>query len=239
VPGVAIRVAAHYEGPPGIANGGWVAGLAAGLLTGPDPAGPIVVTLRAPVPVGSTVVGECGTDRAVLVDGAGSVLVEACRVDGMPPPPAFVPVAAAAAAGAPGVRVESPFPRCFVCGPGRAGGLHIAVGPVTTGAAPGGAAPVPYATVWTPPTAAGPLPARYVWAALDCPTGFVHLARGGAALLGRFTVTLHRGPVPGEPHVLVAHATGQERRKRFATAGLYTAAGDLVGQSAATWLIPR
>jgi hypothetical protein len=125
--------------------------------------------------------------------------------------------------------VESPFPGCFGCGTARTGGLHIAVGPTGPGQ--------PYAGVWTPPAAAGDLPARYVWAALDCPTGLVHLIDGGKALLGRLTVAVHRASASGEPHVVVAAATGAERRKRFSTAALYAATGELVAQSEAVWIM--
>jgi hypothetical protein len=38
LPDVAIRIPRFYSGPPGSVNGGWAAGLAAGLLTGPDTA---------------------------------------------------------------------------------------------------------------------------------------------------------------------------------------------------------
>jgi hypothetical protein len=116
-----------------------------------------------------------------------------------------------------------------VCGPDRPGGLRVMVGPTSDGGLIAG--------VWTPPPTLGALQPRYVWAALDCPTGLVHLTGDGAkALLGRLTMTAHHSPVPGEPLVVVAAATGAERRKRFATAALYTAAGTLVAKSAATWI---
>jgi hypothetical protein len=113
----------------------------------------------------------------------------------------------------------------------RDGGLRVAVG--RTGET--GAGEV-FAGAWTPPEATGELPARYVWAALDCPTGLVHLEDGGKALLGRFTVAHHRAPAPGQPHVIVAAATGAERRKRFSTAALYTRDGDLVAHGTAIWI---
>jgi hypothetical protein len=141
-----------------------------------------------------------------------------------------VPADVAARAGAPDNRVATPFADCFGCGPDRPGGLRVAVGPT------GGDT---FAGVWTPPAAAGDLPARYVWAALDCPTGLVHLAAGGTTLLGRITLAQHRAAGAGEPHVIVARATGSERRKRFSVAALYTAGGDLVAHAAAVWITLR
>lgn len=234
LPGVEIRVADHYEGPPGITNGGWACGLTAGLLTGPGPAHgmAVEVTLRAPVPLRTPLRGERTGDSAFLTAPSG-VLAEARVLPGdeaaaLPAPPAFLPVAEARRAGAPEVCLRTPFPTCYVCGSERAGGLRITVGRVTGDERAGG--------VWTPPTTFGDLPARYLWAALDCPTGLVHLTDGGKALLGRLTVTTRRTPVPGEPLVVVAATTGADRRKRFATAALYTPGGDVVAHSVATWI---
>lgn len=260
VPGVEIRVARHYEGPPGITNGGWACGLTAGLLTGPDtpPGTAVEVTLRAPVPLDTPIRGERSGDSAFLVgsdpSGDGALaqarLLSADESAALVPPPAFVPLADARRASSPDVCLQTPFPTCYVCGPDREGGLRIAVGRVAGGGSvvaggsvagggsvvANGAAGESFAGVWVPPSVLGDLPLRYLWAALDCPTGLVHLTDGGKALLGRLTMVPHRTPVPGEPLVVVAAATGSERRKRFATAALYTPDGDLVAQSVATWI---
>jgi hypothetical protein len=249
LPGVAIRVPAFYAGPPGIVNGGWAAGLSAGLLLGPDtaPGTPIEVTLRAPMPLDAPVTGHRDGDRAAVTDAAGAVLTEARVVATIDPvntaPPAFVPLAVAERAGAPGNRVESPLPGCYVCGMRRDGGLRVAIGRTAAAEAAGSAAAAGaagladhFAGAWTPPDASGDLPARYVWAALDCPTGLVHL-EDGQALLGRFTVVQYRAPRPGEPHVIVAAPTGAERRKRFSSAALYTREGELVAHATAIWIM--
>lgn len=250
VPGVEIRVARLYEGPPGITNGGWACGLTAGLLTGPDtpPGTAVEVTLRAPVPLDTPIRGERSGDSAFLVgsdpsdDGAlaQARLLTADERGALVPPPAFVPLADARRAGAPDVCVRTPFPTCYACGPDREGGLRITIGPVAESGRLAGDGRVAesgsFAGVWVPPSALGDLPPRYLWAALDCPTGLVHLTGGGKALLGRLTMVPHRAPVPGEPLVVVAAATGSDRRKRFATAALYTPDGDLVAQSVATWI---
>ncbi len=241
LPGVEIRVARHYEGPPGTTNGGWACGLVAGLLTGPDASfGPAVeVTLRAPVPLETPVQTEVTGDSAFLTGPDATVLARARLLTAdetaaLAPPPPFVPPAEAERAGAPDVCLQTPFPTCYVCGDERDGGLRITVGPV---AGDGRVTGNPRAAgVWVPPQTLGDLPTRYVWAALDCPTGLVHLTDGGKALLGRLTMTMHRTPVTGEPLVVVAAATGVDRRKRFATAALYTPHGDLVANSVAVWI---
>jgi hypothetical protein len=238
VPGTEIRVARHYEGPPGTANGGWACGLAAGLLTGPDtPFGTAVeVTLRAPVPLETPIRGELSGDSAFLAAAPDARVLAEARLlapdetAALAPPPAFVPVPEAGRAGAPDVSVPTPFPTCYVCGTDREGGLRITVGPVP------GTEDRRVAGVWTPPSSLGDLPQRYLWAALDCPTGLVHVTGGGKALLGRLTMTAHRTPVPAQPLVVVAAATGADRRKLFATAALYTPDGDLVATSVAIWI---
>jgi hypothetical protein len=229
VPGVPIRVSPAHCGRPGSANGGWVAGLAAGLLTGPHtPAGtPIEVTPRAVLPLDVTVTGHRDGERAFLVGAGAAVFAEAAVVTGLSPAPACVPLAVAERACRSGSQVESPFPGCYVCGFERDGGLRIALG---RAGADG------FAGVWTP-AVSGELPARYVWAALHCPAGLVYLEGGGRVLLERVTLARHRAPVPGEPHVVVAAPGGGEGRTRFSVAALYTSAGDLVAHSATAWTV--
>jgi hypothetical protein len=231
LPGVAIRVSRLHCGPPGTVNGGWAAGLTAGLLTGPGTAAgtPVEVTLRAPMPIEATVTGRIEGERALITDAFGALLAEAAVVADVSPPPAFVAPDVAERAGRPGSAVKSPFPGCYVCGFEREGGLRVTIGRID-------GSDTAFAGLWTPPDATGELPARYVWAALDCPSGLVHLEDGSLALLGRMTLAHYRALVPGEPHVVVAEPTGAERRKRFSVAALYTSAGDLVAHSAAVWI---
>ncbi len=228
VPGVPIRVSALHCGRPGFANGGWVAGLVAGLLSGPHtPSGtPIEVTPRAVLPLDAAVTGHRDGERAFLVGVGAAVFAEATVVTDLSPAPAFVPLAVAQRACRSGSRVESPFPGCYVCGFEREGGLRIALGRASGDG---------FAGVWTPTAVSGELPARYVWAALHCPAGLVYLEGGGRVRLEVVTLARHRAPVPGEPHVVVAAPSGGERRTRFSVAALYTSTGDPVAHSAAAW----
>src|SRR5690606_3903201 len=154
-------------GPPGMANGGWVAGTVAAHL-GP---GAVQVDLRAPTPLEKPLDLRAADDRATLsLDER--VLVDAMRTPGAVRAPAPVDwPAGEAATAACAVHHAHPFPGCFVCGAARAAGdgLRIAPGPV-----PGGEGLV--AAVFAPhPAHAGPsgrLPGPAVWAALDCPTAW-------------------------------------------------------------------
>jgi hypothetical protein len=230
VPGVPIRLSPAHCGRPGVANGGWVAGLVAGLLTGPHTqAGtPIEVTPRAALPLDATVTGHRDGARAFLAGVGAAVFAEATVGTDLSPAPVFVPLPVAQRACRSGSRVESPFPGCYVCGFERAGGLRIALGRASGDG---------FAGVWTPPAISGELPGRYVWAALHCPAGLVYLEDGAQVRCERVTLARHRAPVPGEPHVVVAAPSGGDRRTRFSVAALYTSTGDLVAHSVSAWAV--
>src|SRR5258706_364317 len=67
-----LVVAARFCGPPGIANGGYVAGLLARGI-----AGPVEVTLRAPTPLDTRVKIEARADGARSLQLAGAELARA------------------------------------------------------------------------------------------------------------------------------------------------------------------
>ena len=85
---------------------------------------------------------------------------------------------------------------------------------------------------------------EFVWAALDCPTGFAgvgarHLGMIGteAILLGRMGVRIERRPGPGDRCIIVAWPTGRDGRKLFADSALLSANGEILVAARATWLV--
>lgn len=229
-----VSVPADRCGPPGMANGGWVAGTVAAHL-GP---GAVQVDLRAPTPLEKPLDLRAADDRATLsLDER--VLVDAMRTPGAVRAPAPVdwPAGEAATAAFAGHH-DHPFPGCFVCGTARAAGdgLRIFPGPV-----PGVEGLV--AAVFTPhPAHAGPsgrLPGPAVWAALDCPTAWAHLASGEVPLLARLRAEV-RGPVhAGRPYLVVAEVMGRDGRKAYGRAGIYDTVGHLLAASEALWIMRR
>ncbi|WP_068923948.1 hypothetical protein [Planobispora rosea] len=221
----------RYCGPKGMANGGWISGLAASYL----PAGGAVeVTLRAPTPLGTGLRVERENGRVTLFHG-DRPLVEARPVDDELTPPPFVSLHQATVAARRFLGAEShPFPTCFVCGDREPrDGLRIHPGPV-------GGVPDTVAAPWFahPELAewSASMPLTHVWGALDCPTGWAHLEPGGVALLGRLTARTYRRVVPGRTYVVVARREGRERRKLFASGAVYEVDGRLVAASRATWI---
>jgi hypothetical protein len=236
-PPATLRVPSRYCGPPGTANGGWIAGTLAALVDG----GPVTVTLRRPTPLDVLVDVEVdpvtGTTRAVH-DGevtAEAVPAPAGWLDELAlPDPVALAVAADAQARFAGF-ADHAFPHCFVCGTHRepGDGLRLFTGPVPD--RPGTvAAPVHLGAAGVAPGGAVPTP--MLWAALDCPTAWTHLRPGDALLLGRITAAVV-GDVGHGALIAVAQATGAEGRKRFATSILHDGDGRLVAAAEATWFL--
>jgi hypothetical protein len=208
-----VIVAARFEGPPGFANGGYLAGLLAG-------EGPARVTIRRPVPVER----ELEFDGVELRDG-DDVLATVAPLDAVDvdaPPVVSLDVAQRAAAASP-LREHHPFPRCFGCGTDHPSGLHCLPGPVEDGV---------WAVTWTPEDASPP----FAWSALDCPSSAPIASPTGVPsfVLGR--IEARTAPLRvGEPHVVVSWALGEDGRRRFAASALLDADGEPRGVARATW----
>ena len=212
-----VRVAARFEGPPGFANGGYLAGLLAG-------EGPAEVTIRRPVPVEE----DLELDGAALRSGA-DVLAEVARVDSVdvgPIPSARFEDAQRAAAATP-LAPQHPFPRCFGCGPDHPSGQHCLPGPVGDG-------PGVWAVAWTPEEATPP----FVWSALDCPSSapVVPVSGDPPHVLGRIAAEIRGDVVAGRPHVVVSWALGADGRRKHSASAILDQGGRPVAVARATWI---
>lgn len=232
-----VTIARRFCGPPNSANGGYAAGLLAGFLDGP-----VEVTLKAPPPLDRPLAVECTAASEVELRDGERLLGVARQVEA-PDVEFDVPGLADAAAAA-----ERTFaadrhmlPGCFVCGPHRepGDGLRLQVGPlVSNGDGWGGQ----LAATWRPGADLGDADGRvrdeFLWAALDCPTAYACSSPAGMPpiLLGRQAVAIERRPPVGEELVVVARRSGRDGRKYYASAALYTAAGDYVAGCRATWI---
>jgi hypothetical protein len=213
-------VPARFNGPPGSANGGYASGLFSEAL-----GGGFEVTLLLPVPLDTQleIVGDELRDGDAVIARARRALI---------PPEVPEPVSVAEAEEATtryaGFRHHA-YPTCFTCGPERDDGLGIFPGPV---AGRDGVVAAP----WVPDSALRP---EFVWAALDCPSGWAidDFEREGV-LLGRMAAAIGALPEPGATHVVAGWRIGEDGRKRFAGSALWSADGELLARARATWLVP-
>jgi hypothetical protein len=139
------------------------------------------------------------------------------------------------------------LPGCFVCGPARAvgDGLRVFVGPLPTSS---GRNVEALAASWVPgfdlTATDGRVSSEFLWAVLDCPSGFAclgarHLGMSGSEpmLLGRMAAQINQRPRSGDRTVVVAWPTSRDGRKLFANSALLGADGEVLAVAQTTWLV--
>jgi hypothetical protein len=222
-----IVIARRYNGPPDSGHGGYSAGRAAALLSGPA-----AVTLRRPPPLETPLAVRRADGRAALLDGE-HVVAEAEEEEVAVDAPAPASLAQAAAASERFAwKHDHPFPTCFGCGPRRdpADALCLFCGPVGDGR---------FAVPWTPPDWAGDgvVDPVFTWAALDCPSSApVHGTVAGPVVLGRLALALEAPIEIGAPHVIQSWLERSDGRKRQTAVALFTAAGERRAAGRAVWI---
>jgi hypothetical protein len=231
MPNREIVIDPAFEGPPGVAHGGYACGILA-----PDLAADAEITLRRPVPLGKVLRVAPDNGGLTLCDGE-DVIAEGAPTrldDRTPEPPAFAQ-ALAATLSFPGLRTH-PYPRCVACGTGRTDALALRIFPGPL------AARDLVAAVWYPggdATSNGTLRPEFAWAALDCPGGWaaMHFAKvDRPAVLGRMAARLSPAIDAQSAYIVVGWLAGVSGRKLTAGSALYSRAGAVLGFSRQTWL---
>ena len=223
----------RFNGPPDSANGGYACGILAETI-GPGAR----VNLRKPPPLGVPLSRDIEGElfrllerEEVIADGTIAVpSVEAPAA----PEHGEAELASSRFAGRDPARHS--FPTCFVCGPERSGdGLRIFPGLVEGSEL--------LACTWRPGEdlagAGGDVAARFVWAALDCPSGFACMPLGSMTVLASMTAELRAPVTVGGDHVLVAWELSSEGRKHRAGSAIYNAAGECAALAEALWITLR
>jgi hypothetical protein len=239
-----ITIDKRFCGPPNSGNGGYVCGLLASHIG--DCA---EITLRAPLPLEQRL-DIVERDGGALDLRQGETILATgrpARIEVSEIPAASFPEAEDAVRRTPFDENSHTFPTCFVCGPARApgDGLRIFAGPLSTRTDQKTGA---FAASWVPDANLanddGCVAAQFVWAALDCPTGYaslraLHPERNGdqTILLGRMSARIDARPKPGDRCAVVAWPTGREGRKLFASSALLRADGGVLAVAQATWLV--
>ena len=227
-----LTIADRFCGPPGTANGGYLAGRLAA-LAGAD----VEVTLRRATPLGQAlriVHDEGGVD---LYDGEKlTARARPASVDVELPGAISLAEARAGADAFP--RFENhPLPRCFVCGVDRqpGDGLRIFPGPVP------GREEI-YAAPWVPDRSvadpSGMVRPEFLWAALDCAGAFaVNEPPRGLALLGRIAARIVGRAMAGETLVVAAWPIACEGRKLQPGTAIFSERGQPLAFARATWIL--
>ncbi|MEO6470280.1 MAG: hypothetical protein ABIR57_00535 [Aeromicrobium sp.] len=227
-----ITIDPRFNGPDHTGNGGYVCGLIAGQLKGPE--SPRTASLRLPPPLGVPLIWDQGDGYATLLASPGVVV-------GTATPGTFKdevlasPTLAQAQAGTeayPGFH-NHPFNHCFTCGTAReeGDGLRLFTGPISdsTVAAP-----------WSPHEAFGEedgsIGVPIMWAALDCPGGWAADFTLHPIVLGRMTAEIYRRPVVGEQCLSIGGLQRRDGRKFFTNTALYSLEGELLGRAEQIWI---
>ena len=232
-----ITVPGHLRGYPGVAFGGYVAGVLAGRAA----AKTVRVDFRRPTPVEVPVGLAATADGGAVLTGADGVLAVATPDEldvEAPEPPSWDEASAAAEA----YRAAPPEGTvdCFGCGLDRTPdtGLRQHCGVV-----PGRDL---VAAAWTAgpalADAEGMLRPELVWGALDCPGNAAGRLRGAlreGAVTASLTARLLQ-PVPVASRLVsYAWVLSEEGRKHRMGVALATAGGDLCAVASALWVDPR
>lgn len=224
------------NGPKMSGNGGYVGGVMAQAFGGN---GPVEITLRAPVPIG-TPLALTSKDGVLSAHDGDTLICEARAgtLDALKPPPPptdWNEVMRRAERG--GSPADGDFGHCIVCGRGRGVGDGLRVHG-TSGPQPGYSLScyLPHANHADP---AGRIRPEFVWGTLDCPGAYAAQDDGDfrPALTGRMTAQVFEPPKVGERCAVVGWRTGAEGRKLYSGTALYTESGRLCGLAAQTWIV--
>ncbi|MDX8149163.1 hypothetical protein SK854_44070 [Lentzea sp. BCCO 10_0061] len=219
-----VTVASRFNGPPGMGNGGY----SAGLLAAHVDAETVSVRLRKPVPLDR----EMEVRNGQLFDGETVIAsAEPATLDLEVPTAPTLDEALKASAKVPW-RDRHPFPTCFGCGPGREDGIAALLGPLD--------GRVEWAGVWTPsdvlPNDGVSVLPEIVWAALDCPSAQPVAPDGGPAfVLGTFVARTEQPVKLGVDHVLLAWELGRDGRKAYSASAIIGPDG-VCGRARAVWV---
>ena len=228
-----LIVASRFCGPSASSNGGYFAGLVAGLASHT-----LAVRLLRPPPLETELnVLELAEGKIEVRQGDALVGEAApARLDlSVPAPPRYLEAVEASRhyAGF----VAHRFPNCFVCGPQRArgDGMRIFAGPLSQREL--------VAAPWVPDASLdrgdGKVRPEFMSAALDCPGYFSVCSDDRMMLLGQLTVHVDRLVHVGESCIVAGWKIGVNGRKYEAGTAIFDGDGELCGRARAVWIEPR
>ena len=223
-----LTIDRRFRGPDQSGNGGYVCGRIARHVPGTA-----TVRLAIPPPLDSALQVDVTDGVARLM--AGTTLVgegRPAQLEIEPPAPVSFAAATESSKHYHGFEQHT-FPQCFVCGPHRpvGDGLRIFAGPV-----PGRDV---VAAPWVIDASLGtPVANDFLWAALDCPSGFALWSplEGTTVVLGQLTASIKGQVQPGDRCVAMGWPLQVEGRKRCAGSAVFAESGKLVAVARAIWI---
>jgi hypothetical protein len=224
-----LRIEKRFRGPPRSGNGGYVCGRLAEFIDGDCRA-----RLLRPPPLERELTVVADASGVNLMDGEQAIAqAQAQPFELTLPAPVSLDEARALSPRFRGFEAHA-FHSCFVCGPEREAGDGMRIFPGATADGSRVASP------WRPdPSLAGAdgcVRPCFVWAALDCPSGWAYLHPGGrVAVLGQLAVHIAE-PVPvAQDLVVVGWPIDDAGRKHGTGSALFSADGKPLAWAAATW----
>ena len=229
-----MHIERRFNGPPDSAHGGVACGVFAGAVDSRQ----ATVRLTAPPPL-DTDFDVVDADGWRVITGPDGPVARVRRWDvpvGLDPLPLVDAshIERGHAWWRENVLETHQFPTCFGCGHERRPGDGLFLHP---GVVEGSEYK---ADVWTP--AEGETDDHWVWAAVDCPSGWGTMALGEVSpglapmLLGELSLVITKSPVPGTEYQVVARPAGQDGRKRWSDVALVAPDGENIARGRSTWI---
>lgn len=229
-----MRIDGRFNGPPNSAHGG----VACGVFAGAADSRQATVRLTAPPPLDTDFEVADGPGGWRVVNGPHGPVGRARRWE-VPAELEPLPrvddehIAEGDAWWRENMFDSHAFPTCFGCGHERPSGDGLFL-------YPGVVAGSEYkADTWTP--AEGQTDDWWVWAAVDCPSGFGTLPAGepaelGPIVLGELSLVISKRPDVGVEYQVVARPAGQDGRKLASDVALVAPDGENIARGRSTWI---
>ena len=226
-----VTVDARFCGPPGCANGGYLAGLMARHAPGR-----VRIRLERPIPLQVPLELKAAEGGGLELTHQGTVLARALPASDfaleVPEAPGYF---AALEASRHFVGFASHvYPGCFVCGTARArgDGLRVFAGRWGTGHQ----VAAPWVADASLSDGDGKVRPEFISAALDCPGAFAARDEMGQMLLGEFTAHIDRCVRVEEPCVILGWRIAARGRKFEVGTALFDQHGELCARARGVWI---
>ncbi|HDH03148.1 MAG TPA: hypothetical protein ENH15_02755 [Actinobacteria bacterium] len=224
-----ITIPTRFQGVTGLGQGGYAAGLLAERIDGPATA-----DFFNPIPLDRPLDLVRSNDRLELHDGPSLILrVRPFTGEIGTPEPVSIDDAEAARQRSP-VHDHDVIPDCFSCGT-IPDSMQVHAGPLPDRQ--------DFATPWTPPEWAGNtngiVADRYVWAAIDCPSGWRATTLSAKllnAVTGQMRTKVTAPILTGQTYALVSWSDPWKGRRVKAGTALFDQNGTCLATSQAVWI---